>query len=139
MPSIEAPTYYDRSKGIMPNKYDQFFKLATLDFTLSDTGTVESPLGFVMLIKVDEEMQNTFLNEYVLRQDVSADLCYTCRNKFGVPDTGWYVTRQDDNGIIWAMEYGPLDSTLAEESARADFAEAEKVAAAWDRANDQEY
>jgi hypothetical protein len=135
MPSIEAPTYYDRTKGILPGRYDSFFKWvnAYMDCADHETGEVDSPLGFVALVEVDETMQNDFMHE----ENLPDDLCHECRNNHGVPDTGWYVTRLDSNGIIFAMEYG--EGTLAEESARADFAEAEKVAEAWSRACDGDY
>jgi hypothetical protein len=134
MPSIEAPTYYDRTKGILPGRYDTFFKWVSLDEAESETGEVDSPLGYVTLVHVDETMQLDYMHE----ADMSADLCNNCRNNHGVPDTGWYVTRLDSNGIIFAMEYGGED-TLSEEGARADFAEAEKVSEAWDRACDGDY
>jgi len=56
-----------------------------------------------------------------------------------VPEPGWYVTRQDDNGLIWAMSYGPLDSTFNEENARADFAEAESVFDSWSEELEEDY
>lgn len=136
MPSILAPTYYGRAKGLMPERFDGFFKWFISQFgTTDECGTVESPLGWVGLVEVTDkdivdwyESEGKSLEE--MRQHMGLD-------EYPV-DAGFYVLRQDDNGLIWAMTYGG-SGTLAEESARADFAEAERVSVAWDRADDQEY
>lgn len=119
MPSIESPTHYERSKGIAHRSTDEFFKFVESD---DYCGNTESPLGYVMLVNVDGEMLDSFL-------ETTTD--------GATPDQGWYVTRTDDNGIVWAMIYGT--GVFAEEGARADYAEAEKVASAWDRADDQDF
>lgn len=128
MPTLEAPRYYEHSKGILPGRYDWFFRYLPESAVVGnggETGEVESPLGFVTIIEVDEEIQQEFMQTH----SITPDLCHTCRNNAGVPDTGWYVLCTDSNGIIFAMEYG--EGTLAEEGARADFAEAESVYSEW--------
>lgn len=126
MPSIEAPTHYEHSKGIMPSRFDNFFKWLSPTFYIAETGDAESPLGWVCLIEVTDkdivdwyESQGMSLEE--MRQHMGLD-------EYPI-DSGFYITRQDDNGLIWAMAYGT--GTLAQEGARADFAEAEKVYEAW--------
>ena len=123
MPSIDAPAYYDRSKGLMSEHADPFFKWMGPNGTVIDeTGETDSPLGFVALLHVTQDD----LDEYDQMTDTA------------MVEPGWYITRQDDNGLIWAMTYGG-DSQFCEEAARADFAEAEKVSSAWDEANDGIY
>lgn len=115
MPSIEAPTHYDHSKGIEPQPHDDFFRWASANSYLSETGEADSPLGWVCLLEVDREMVDSYIEE--------------TGDKSFYPEVGWYVVRQDDRGFIWAMIYGT--GTLAEEGARADFTEAEKVYDEW--------
>ena len=121
MPSTYAPTYYEHSKGIMPEKHDPFFKFIGIDETLADTGSVEAPVGWVALVYLTEDLIRGMEYEY-------APTGYNL-TKEEYPEPGWYIIRQDDNGLIWAMIYG--EGTLAEEGARADFASAESTYADW--------
>lgn len=122
MPTIDAPTHYDRSKGIMHSSTDAFFQwfYGTDRFT-SDTGSVESSLGWVALCHVEPSDVADYLADPYTNDNPPQLL--------GEITEGWYIIRTDDNGFIWAMTYG--DGTLAEEGARADFAEAEATYAAW--------
>jgi hypothetical protein len=115
MPSIEAPTHYERSVGIAPNKFDHFFRWSVTE-PIEDTGHVESSLGWVGLVKVDEELIASYLENDPWVSET--------------PPHGWYIVRQDNNGLVWGIEYGP-DATLNEEKARADFKEAVEVYAEW--------
>lgn len=127
MPSIDAPTHYERSGGIASSTTDAFFKwLDDLDF-IETTGTVDSPLGFVGLINLDRET----ITRYVV-QNATNPIWMSDRANF---DAGWYIVRYDDNGLVWGLMYGE-DCVFNEERARADFAEAERVHAAWSEADD---
>lgn len=127
MPTVEHPSYYSRSKGDEARTYEQtqFFRNLTPDNAVSETGSTEQPLGHVMLVSI------TFADivEYLPSDSTLADL-----SMLGV-EPGWYIVKADDNGLIWAMTYG--QGTFGEEQARADYAEAEAVALAWDLAEDQ--
>lgn len=121
MPSMEAPNYYDRAKGILPGEFDNFFKYLGSDDLVAETGDVEAALGWVALVKVDSDL---IINITAPRAGWSKS------PREQVPDEGWYVIRRDGLGFIFAMEYGP-DATLNEENARADFAEAEHTYSQW--------
>ena len=129
MPSIENPTFYERADGIAPGRADEFFKRLDLDEVIEYTGDAESPVGFVQLVQVTREM----IREYV---STVGDPWLSERRNFA---PGWYITRQDDNGLIWAMSYGGwcdeheafCTDTAAEEAARADYAEADTVYQSW--------
>ena len=116
MPSLDAPTYYEHSKGVEGQPYDDFFKWVDADWWADDTGNVECPLGYVVLLEVDQSL----IEEYMTS---TGDTSF-------YPEQGWYVTRLMDNGLIWAHTYGT--GTLAEEGARADFAEAHRAYCEWD-------
>jgi hypothetical protein len=113
-PSLDAPTYYEHSKGVEGQPYDFFFKWVDADWWTDDTGNVECPLGYVVLLEVDQAL----ITEYM---EANHDDFY--------PEPGWYVTRLMDNGLIWAHTYGT--GTLAEEGARADFLEAHEAYCKW--------
>lgn len=129
MPSMDAPAYYDRAKWTAAGRADDFLKWISPDYYEADTGSVEEPIGWVGLIKIDR----TLIAEYV--------------STFGDPwmsealnfEPGWYIVRQDDNGLVWGLGYGGWCNqhdaicydTHAESSARADFEEAEQVSAHW--------
>lgn len=120
MPSTEAPTYYERCSGVCPSITDPFFQAISLGEAIEDTGDVESPVGFVALVKVDEDLIQWYresVNVWATEDDE-------------LPDEGWYVVRKDDNGLVWAMDYGE-DCTFNEEKARADFAEAVNTYERW--------
>ena len=122
MPTLDAPRYYEHSKGLMHEKYDPFFRWYSPDDCVADTGNVEAPVGYVQLIEVLDEDISRWVNGEIdgeMHLDLNTDLT-----------VGWYVAVQDDNGLIWAMTYG--SGTLAEEGARSDFAEAEALYATWD-------
>lgn len=120
MPSIEAPTHYDRAKGIAAGYADDFLKSLDPNDAAADTGNIESSLGFVMLVEVTRDM----IAEYV---SVQGDPWMSEARNFW---PGWYIIRHDDNGLVWGMDYGG-NGTHSEELARADFAEAEAVDAIW--------
>lgn len=135
MPSISAPTWYERADYVMSSRTDEFFKRLDLDEAVEYTGSTEEPVGFVMLVQVTRQM----IREYV---STAGDPWMSERRNF---DAGWYITRQDDNGLIWAMSYGGAcdehdgdfcADTHAEEQARADYNEANQVSLAW---HDAEY
>lgn len=129
MPSIDAPTYYDRADGIAPGRADDFFKSLTPDDGIDDCGSTESPVGHVMLVKVTRDM----IAEYVTRE---GDPWLSERRNFA---PGWYIVRSDDNGLVWGISYGGwcdehqdfCADTFSEQNARADYAEAEAIYAAW--------
>lgn len=122
MPSLEAPRYYEHSKGIALGKYDPFFRWIGGDWFIEDTGEVDCPIGHVALVEVDQAMIDEYRDEVLKHwREVLA---------FEIPDLGWYVLITDSNGIIFAQEYGT--GTLSEEGARADFAEAERTYSEWD-------
>lgn len=133
MPSIEAPTHYERSKGIMPGRFDGFFKWLDPDFYVDNTGHVEAPVGFVALIEVtDKDIVNWYESQGMSLEEMRDHLSLE-----DYPlDAGWYVTRTDDNGLIWAMTYG--QGALAEEQARADFTDAVALFDIWFSADDNE-
>lgn len=135
MPSPEAPTHYEHSKGIMPGRFDPFFKQYSIDYAEAECGNVESPVGFVMLL----EVTNGDIVDWYESQGMSLDDMAT--HLLGLDeyplDQGWYITRTDDNGLIWAMTYGT--GTLAEESARADYSSAERTYLDWCGGDDEEY
>lgn len=121
MPSIDAPTHYERANHIMLDRFDRFFKYAVdgEDFV----GSVDSPLGAVTLLNLTADDVRSIATDAAI--------------PFGeYPSDGWFICRQNDDGLIWAMHYG-FDVTFNEERARADYAEAEAVSSAWDEAEDQ--
>jgi hypothetical protein len=132
MPSIINPTYYEHAKGDAADnatRTDFFRHLCDGDWVIrDDTGSTESPLGWVALVEVTDEDVSRWVNG-----EIDGDLHLEIDNV----EAGWYVVRRDDNGLVWAMTYGT--GTLAEEGARADYAEAEAVSLAWDRAEDGIY
>lgn len=136
MPTIENPTFYERADGTAPGRADQFLKWLDLDEYVADTGDVEQPLGWVGLIQITRDQIATWVSS-------QGDPWMSEARNFA---PGWYIVRQDSNGLVWGMSYGGFcdqhqaycADTHAEESARADFAEAEAVAAAWWLADDQE-
>lgn len=130
MPSIDNPGFYERADYIMSSRTDEFFKRLDLDEVAEYTGSTEEPIGFVQLVQVTREM----IREYV---GTTGDPWMSDRKNF---DSGWYITRQDDNGLIWAMSYGGgcdehdgdfCADTSAEEAARADYAEANEASVVW--------
>lgn len=128
MPSIDAPSYYERSSGDVCQTYDQreFFQAMASDPQPDhSTGDVEQPLGAVTLIEVTWD---DIINHLPSDSGISAVV------ELNV-EPGWYIVRQDDNGLTWAMSYGT--QTFGEQAARADYAEACQVSEAWDLAEDQ--
>ena len=136
MPSISNPTFYERSQGIAPGRADDFFKRLDLDEAVEYTGSTEEPVGFVMLVQVTRDM----IREYVA---TAGDPWMSERRNFA---PGWYITRTDDNGLIWALSYGGwcdthdafCADTYAEEQARLDYAEADAVSVAWSNMGEDE-
>jgi hypothetical protein len=118
MPSMEAPTYYERSGEIAHSKHDPFWKHLTSNECVDTTGENEAPLGWVGLVKVDSDLIYTLA---YLIDTYEAEV---------FPEPGWYIVREDDNGLIWGMSYGE-DCVFNEERARADFAEAEATYTQW--------
>jgi len=131
MPSTQNPAYYERSSGFCHSILDTFFKYLTLDDAEDYTGDVDAPVGFVQIVQLDDSLISGIVNEHMVPIGMM--------ESHYVPEPGWYVTRQDDNGLIWAMSYGPLDSTFNEENARADFAEAESVFDSWSEELEEDY
>jgi len=131
MPTTANPAHYERSLGIVSSKSDEFFKRLDLDEVVEYTGDTESPVGFVQLVNVTSGM----VHEYVASGGDPV-LVLGKEGEFLVP--GWYITREDENGLIWAMFYGE-DMTLPEEKARADYAEADAVHQHWVDQSDYYY
>jgi hypothetical protein len=125
MPSIDAPFHYERADHIASSRADDFLKWLDDDEFEDTTGTVESPLGWVGLINIKRQTIRTWVSS-------QGDPWMSERRNFA---PGWYVVRIDDNGLVWGLCYGE-DCVYNEERARADFAEAEQVAAAWSYADD---
>ena len=119
MPTLESPGYYDHSKFIAAGRADAFFKWISSDWYMKETGSVESRIGWVGLIEVGRDVLASYITE-------TGDAWASSRTAI---DLGWYCVRQDDNGLVWGIGYG--EGTLAEEGARADFAEAEKAYDEW--------
>lgn len=120
MPSLDAPGYYDRAKFTAAGNADQFFKRIDLDEAIDDCGSVDMPLGHLMLVNVTRDM----VAEYV---STCGDPWMSERRNF---EPGWYIVRQDDNGLVWGIGYGE-DCTFNEEQARHDWNEALRVWIAW--------
>jgi hypothetical protein len=121
MPNLEAPGFYERAKFTAAGRADDFLKSIEPDFYEAETSSVECPIGHVALVKIDRDM----IAQYVSRE---GDPWMSEARNF---EPGWYIVRSDDNGLVWGLGYGPLDSVFNEESARADFAEAEEAYAIW--------
>lgn len=118
MPSIEAPAHYERAKFTLPDNCDQLLRwLDNMEFE-AETGHSDSPIGWVGLLKLTWEQIDTFC-----ASAATADW------PVGI-EPGWYIVREDGNGILWGIGYGE-DCTFNEEAARADFAEAELVYDEW--------
>lgn len=120
MPSIQNPAYYERASFIAPGRADDFLRWLDNDEYISFTGEVDSPFGWVGLIKITPEMIRTWVSS-------AGDPWMSERRNF---DAGWYIVRINSDGIIWGLGYGE-DYTMPEESARADFAETESAYAEW--------
>jgi hypothetical protein len=116
MPNIHTPGDYSRADHIMSSRTDLFFKRLDLDEVVEYSGDVESPIGFIQLVEVSRDM----IAQHVATE---GDPWLSERRNF---DTGWYVTRQDSNGLIWAMSYGGDEA-----AARADYAEADAAHTDW--------
>lgn len=123
MPSIQNPAHYERCAGVAESEQDPFFRQIGADDAEDDTGSTESPFGWVVLVRLDDELIGRIVNEHLVPMGYA--------EAYRVPKPGWYIIRCDDNGLVWGIEYGPLDDTLAEEKARADFAEAEAAYVDW--------
>jgi hypothetical protein len=129
MPTPENPAYYDRASGTAPGRADAFFKGLTPDDAVDETGEVDAPVGYVMLVKVDRDM----IAEYVSRE---GDPWMSERRNFA---PGWYIVRHDSNGLVWGIDYGGwcdehqafCADTSSEQNARADFAEAVSTYNEW--------
>lgn len=129
MPSIQNPAFYDRADSIAPGRSDDFIKWIDQVQYLDTTGDVESPVGWVGLIKIHPDL----IAEYAASM---GDPWITERRNF---EPGWYIVRQDEFGMVFAMVYGGLcwnhddfcTDTMSEQNARADFGEAESVYATW--------
>lgn len=116
MPSIEAPTWYERADWTAPSHADDFFKwwLGNYDPN-QDTGSVESPVGYVAVVTVTSVDISNYVSTF-------GDPWMSESRNFS---PGRYLTRQDDNGLIWAMHYG------TDEALDADFEEANLTYLTW--------
>lgn len=125
MPTVDNPRHFETGTQ-MDEFYDSFFKWASIDVEPDhQTGEVESPGGFVSLIYVEAPDE---INEYLHYGSGHTSFEDEAKLSEGI-STGWYVTLQDNNGIIWAFAFG--DSTLAEEHARREFRGSELYYEQW--------
>lgn len=129
MPSTDAPTFYDRAGCIVASYADEFLRWLDRDEYIAVTGDVESPVGWVGIIKIDPRMIATWVSS-------AGDPWMSERRNF-VP--GWYIVRINECGLVWGLWYGGwcdqheafCTDTHAEESAWADFNKAESVYDEW--------
>ena len=129
MATLDNPGWYEHAEFTAPGHADPFFKWLDQDEYVSTTGDVDSPLGWVGLIKVDEDQIRTWVSS-------QGDPWMSEARNFSA---GWYIVRQDSNGLVWGLGYGGwcdqhqafCADTYAEQSARADFAETEAAYLAW--------
>ena len=129
MPSIENPAYYERASYISAGHADEFLKWLDEDQYEMYTGSTDSPIGWVGLIKIDADL----IREWV---SSSGDPWMSEHRNFA---PGWYIVRQDDNGFVWGLGYEGwclshgafCADTASEQDARADFAEAEAAYQVW--------
>ena len=121
MPTLDNPGFYERAKFTAAGRADDFLKSLTPDDAIDDCGSVGCPIGFVMLVEIDRDL----IREYVSRE---GDPWLSMSSNF---EPGWYIVKTDDNGLVWGIGYGPLDSTFNEEAARADFEEACNAYSEW--------
>jgi hypothetical protein len=130
MPSIAHPAYYERALWVAAGRADEFLKRIDTDEAEETCGRTEAPIGHVMLVKVSTDM----IREYVA---TAGDPWMSSAKNF---EPGWYIVREDDNGLVWGLGYGGwcadhdafCADTSAEEQARADYAEAVEAHDAWD-------
>lgn len=113
MPTRDYPANYRRATFTASGLTDEFFKRLDLDEVVEYGGDTSNIVGFIQLIEVGQDM----INEYL------ASGGYAGYDQVANLPLGWYITRQDDNGLIWAMGYGG-SAPENEASARADYAEA---------------
>lgn len=119
MPSSLEPAYYDRPHDTAVPRLDYFMKWAT-EHSVAETGEVDSPVGYVALVPIDNDLLAVWFTE-------------ESNNGYSYPtedEQGWYIVRIDSNGLVWGLHYGD-HGTYAEQNARLDFAEAEKTYEAW--------
>jgi hypothetical protein len=119
MPSIDAPSYYEHAKTQAAGRADAFLKWLDENEYLAVTGEVDCPLGWVGLIEITGPEIATWVSS-------QGDPWMSEKRNF---ETGWYIVKIDNNGLVWGLYYG--QGTLAEEGARADFAEAEATYELW--------
>lgn len=115
---------------LMPQRAGGFFRyhdgIAT---EVKSTGHVESHVVLVTLRRIDRQA----ITEYVTRW---GDVWCSVRRNLA---PGWYIDVRGEDGTIWAFSYegyciehdNTCSDTSAEEAARKDFAEAERVYSDW--------
>lgn len=115
---------------LMPPMADDFFRYHDhMSTEVTETGDVESPIGHVTLRQVDRDAIANYVSEY-------GDPWASVRRNLS---PGWYIDVRGSDGTVWAFFYDGwcedhqafCADTLAEETARRNFAEAEKVYVAW--------
>src|SRR5207253_7646921 len=96
-PTMNHEVYlFEHCNGLAVARADAFFKWLDPDQWVSDTGNVEAPTGHVALVQVDRQL----IREYVS----SAGDPWMSEDRNFAP--GWYLVKTNEQGILWAYEYG---------------------------------
>lgn len=88
---------FSNAQWLMPSRTDDFFKwvLGTQGGSIQETGNVEAPTGWVGRV----EVTRLDVQEYV------SDSGDPYISQAGVIDRGWYLIRQNSDGLIWSHFY----------------------------------
>lgn len=115
---------------LMSSRADDFFRYHDHEATEeANVGEASGPIGYVTLRRVTFVDIATYVSKY-------GDNWASHRRNL---EPGWYIDVIGEDGTIWAFYYGGncrehndlCADTKAEETARADFAEAERLYSDW--------
>lgn len=106
---------------LMPSRADAFFRYHDGEATqVEEDGNVEGPVGHFTLRRVTRDDIAKYVSEH---GDPWASMTRNIA-------PGWYVDARGEDGAVWAFYYGE-DATLNEETARREFAEAQRLNSDW--------
>lgn len=106
---------------LAPSRTDSFFRYHDSERTSVEfDGDVESPIGHFTLLEVTRSVIADYVSEW-------GDPWISEARNFS---PGWYILVVGEDGTIWAFDYRG-DGVFAEERARKDFREAQRVYSEW--------
>lgn len=112
---------------LLDSKYDSLFKtIVTAQWNVKSDGNVESPSGFFALVEIPLSFSERFEMMRAVEDAIDAESAFLLGNM----DGGWYLTQEDNNGIIYVYQmetelqaqrfYKDLERTYADWENEAD-------------------